>query len=276
MPRQVIPLFDTPKGMHPDTLTYLGHMAARRLSPRTIEQRAAFAEARLRQWGTWDVCATQICAFLAAYTGHTLRTYHDHFRALYTWLAESGRLESNPVDEVPRPPTPKPRPRPLSREDAARSLMHASGDLHAYLMLGRFAGLRAHEIAKFAGEDIDADALYVLGKGNQRAIIPTHPLLWELAQTYPRQGYWFPSERAAAGHVTAHSVTMRVSRHFARLGIDGSSHRNRHLYGTELLRAGANLRVVQELMRHADLTTTVRYLGVDQEEKVSAIRRLSA
>jgi integrase/recombinase XerD len=71
-------------------------------------------------------------------------------------------------------------------------------------------------------------------------------------------------------------MTMRVSRHFTRLGIDGSSHRNRHLYGTELLRGGANLRVVQELMRHADLTTTVRYLGVDQEEKVAAIRRLSA
>lgn len=276
MPRQVVPLFGTPEGMHSDTITYLGHMTTRRLSPRTIEQRAAFAEARLRQWRTWDVTPDQIRGYLAAYTGHTLRTYHDHLRALYGWLVETGRLETNPVDEIPRPPTPKPRPRPLSRDDAARSLMYADGDLRAYLMLGRFAGLRAHEIAKFSGEDIDADALYVLGKGNQRAIIPTHPALWELAQVYPRQGYWFPSERAREGHVTAHAVTMRVSRHFTRLGIDGSSHRNRHLYGTELLRGGANLRVVQELMRHADLTTTVRYLGVDQEEKVSAIRRLTA
>lgn len=240
------------------------------------EQRAAFAEARLRQWGSWDVAPDLIRAFLAAFVGHTLRTYYDHFRALYVWLLEDGRLATSPLAEIPRPPTPKPRPRPLSRDDARRALVMASGDLRAYLMLGRLAGLRAHEIAKFSGEDIDADALYVFGKGGQAAIIPTHPDLWELAQSYPRCGYWFPSPRGRESHVTAHAVTMRVSRHFARLGIDGSSHRNRHLYGTELLRGGANLRVVQELMRHADLTTTVRYLGVDQEEKVAAIRRLIA
>lgn len=276
MPRQVVPLFGTPDSMHPETLVYLGHMIERHLSARTIEQRSAFAEARIRQWGTWDVSPDLIRTFLAAYAGHTVRTYFDHFRALYAWLLTTERLAANPLDEVKRPPTPKPRPRPLSREDARRALMLASEDLRAYLMLGRFAGLRAHEIAKFSGEDIDADALYVFGKGGQAAIVPTHPALWELAQTYPRRGYWFPSERANDGHVTAHSVTMRVSRHFKRLGIDGSSHRNRHLYGTELLRSGANLRVVQELMRHADLATTVRYLGVDQEEKVAAIRRLIA
>lgn len=262
--------------MHPNTLSYLGNMKLRRLSVRTIEQRAAFAEARLRQWGTWEVEPAIISAYLAGFRGHTLRTYYDHLRALYAWLVESGRIESSPLEEVKRPPTPKPRPRPLSREDARRALQAAAGDLRSYLLLGRLAGLRAHEIAKFAGEDIDADALYVFGKGGQAAIVPTHPLLWELAQTYPRSGYWFPSERAAAGHVTAHAVTMRVSRHFGRLGIEGSSHRNRHLYGTELLRGGANLRVVQELMRHADLATTVRYLGVDQEEKLVAVRGLVA
>lgn len=262
--------------MHPSTIIYLGHMKERRLAARTIEQRSAFAEARLCQWGTWDVESEMIRDFLAVFTGHTLRTYYDHFHALYTWLTTTDRLCASPLTGIKRPPTPKPRPRPLSRDDARRALLTASGDLRAYLLLGRFAGLRAHEIAKFAGEDIDADALYVFGKGGQAAIIPTHPALWELAQNYPRSGYWFPSPRAAAGHVSAHSVTMRVSRHFARLGIDGSSHRNRHLYGTELLRSGANLRVVQELMRHADLTTTVRYLGVDQEEKAEAIRRLIA
>jgi integrase/recombinase XerD len=251
-------------------------MLDRRLSARTIEQRASFAEARMRQWGTWDVSPDQLRGYLSAYAGHTLRTYFDHFRALYAWLVSSGRMDASPLDELKRPPTPKPKPRPLSRDDARRALMMADGDLRSYLMLGRFAGLRAHEIAKFSGEDIDAEALYVFGKGGQAAIIPTHPALWELAQNYPRVGHWFPSERSATGHVTAHAVTMRVSRHFDRLGIDGSSHRNRHLYGTELLRAGANLRVVQELMRHADLATTVRYLGVDQEEKVAAIRRLIA
>lgn len=71
-------------------------------------------------------------------------------------------------------------------------------------------------------------------------------------------------------------MTNRITRHFKAHGVEGSSHRNRHMYGTELLRTGANIRVVQELMRHASLETTVRYLGVNEDEKRAAIRRLIA
>lgn len=251
-------------------------MALAGLSPRTVEARFMFAKRLLRSWPAWEVGPGEVAEFLGRYSGHTKRTYHDHFVAVFSWLERTGRIEASPMADVVRPPTPRPRPRPLAREDAARSLLAAEGDLRAYLLLGRYAGLRAHEIAKFRGEDIDSTSLYVFGKGGQGAVLPTHPVLWELAESYPRRGYWFTSERSSTGHVTGHSVTMRVSRHFARLGIDGSSHRNRHLYGTNLLRAGANLRVVQELMRHADLATTVRYLGVDEEEKAAAIRALVA
>lgn len=255
---------------------YSAHMTARDLSSTTIEAREGFARARMLDWGTFRMDAATIMSWLSAYGGHTRRTYHDHLQAFYRWLVESGRIESNPVDLIPRPKTPKPRPRPLSRDDAARSLLAADGDLRAFLLLGRYAGLRAHEIAKISGEDMDDSSLYVFGKGGVGMVLPTHPVLWELAQLYPRRGFWFPSDRSPTGHVTPHHVTMKVSRHFAALGIEGASHRNRHLYGTNLLRAGANIRVVQELMRHADISTTVRYLGVDQEEKVAAIRALSA
>lgn len=254
-----------------------GAMVELHRSPRTIDARIAFMAARLREWGgDYAQTTDTLRAWLADRTGHTLRTYHDHFRAFYTWAVAAELLAENPTESLPRPPTPKPRPRPLNREDSARSLLAADGDLRAYLLLGRYAGLRAHEIAKFAGEDIDETSLYVFGKGGVGAVLPTHPALWDLAQNYPRQGLWFPSPTREGESVTAHSVTMRVSRHFGRLGIDGSSHRNRHLYGTSLLRGGANIRVVQELMRHADIATTIRYLGVDEEEKVAAIRALSA
>lgn len=48
------------------------------------------------------------------------------------------------------------------------------------------------------------------------------------------------------------------------------------VYGTNLLRGGANIRVVQELMRHESLATTAGYLQVEESERVEAIRRLSA
>lgn len=260
-----------------DEVTQYGtYMTRRGFSARTIDQREAFARARLKEWGTWDQPAGRIADYLARFTGHTKRTYYDHFCALYHWLLDTGRIELDPMVDVRRPPTPRPHPRPLTRDDARRALLHATGNLRAYLLLGRFAGLRAHEIAKFAGRDIDSDWLYVSGKGAKAQLLPTHPVLWHLAQQYPRRGYWFPSTRSASGHITPHAVTMRVSRHFDRLGIDGSSHRNRHLFGTQLLRNGTNIRVVQALMRHADLSTTVRYLGVDDDEMRVAIHSLSA
>lgn len=258
-----------------DIAQYLNWMHSQGYSARTVEARHFFALRVAAAWPSWSVPPSDIIRFLGQFGGHTKRTYFDHFRALFAFLVQTGRVGVDPMPDVPRPPTPRPTPRPLSRDDAARSLVAAEGDMRAYLLLGRYAGLRAHEIAKIQGADIDADALYVNGKGGVIAILPTHPVLWGLAKSYPRRGFWFPSD-TDAGHVTGHSVTMRVSRHFHRLGIEGSSHRNRHLYGTELLRSGANLRVVQELMRHADLSTTVRYLGVDEAEKVDAIRRLVA
>ena len=59
-------------------------------------------------------------------------------------------------------------------------------------------------------------------------------------------------------------------------GIEGSLHRCRHTYATELLRAGANIRVVQTLMRHASLSSTQIYTAVDENERREGIRRLGA
>lgn len=141
-------------------------------------------------------------------------------------------------------------------------------------MLGYLAGLRAHEIAKVHGRDIDEQRLRVLGKGGFDATIPTHPVLWELVQHYPRDEYWFPSPYGP--HIVASTVTTAVRTLFRALGIAGASHRARHTYGTTLLRGGANLRVVQELMRHQSLATTALYLGVDEDERQHAIRSIAA
>lgn len=71
-------------------------------------------------------------------------------------------------------------------------------------------------------------------------------------------------------------VTRAVRILFDELGIEGATHRTRHSYGTALLRGGANIRVVQELMRHSSLATTAAYLGVDEDERRRAIALLAA
>lgn len=148
----------------------------------------------------------------------------------------------------------------------------------AWLLLGSLAGLRCHEIAKVAGEDIDERSLYVLGKGGQEAVLPTHPVLWELAQSYPRRGYWFPSVQQKREFVSTSQVGNKIRVHFRACGIEGEGavHRLRYSFGTNLARSGAQMRVVQDLMRHKSLETTMRYVAVDSDERIAAMRMLVA
>jgi len=86
-------------------------------------------------------------------------------------------------------------------------------------------------------------------------------------------GFWFPAQR---GHVDATAISSKVTAHFRRHRIEGCYHRCRHTYGTGLLQAGLNLRIVQTLMRHESLTSTAAYLAVDEDERAAAIRLLVA
>lgn len=256
---------------------YKNWLIAHGLARTTIEQRVEFAQARIREWGTLDQPAHVVVPWLSQFQGWTRRTYLNHLRSVYAWMIETGALEASPVARMRTPPPPPPRPSPLTSEELTAALTAATGDLRAWLLLGYLAGLRCHEIAKIRGEDIDERALYVLGKGGQEAVLPTHELLWQLAQSYPRHGYWFPSPQAKRAFVSESQIGNKVRAHFRSLGIEnGSVHRLRHSYGTSLARQGTQIRIVQDLMRHRSLDTTMRYVLVDEEEKRRAVGLLVA
>ncbi len=203
-------------------------------------------------------------------------TYYGHLHSYFTFAIENDLLTVDPMGRMRRPKPGKSIPRPLTPAQVTAVLAGAANEnLHAWLTLALYAGLRAHEIAKIRGEDVDLDQLYVWGKGGQGAFVPTHPLVWALAQSRPRQGWWFPT-RSAAGHVTSLAVSTMTSKLFRANGIEGSIHRCRHTYATELLRGGANVRVVQTLMRHESLNSTMIYTAVDEGERRAAINRLAA
>jgi len=202
-------------------------------------------------------------------------TYYGHLRSYFTFAMENDLLAVDPMGRMRRPKPGKSIPRPLTPAQVAAVMAAARPNTRAWLTLGLYAGLRAHEIAKIRGEDVGEDQLYVWGKGGQGAFVPTHPLVWVLALTRPRDGWWFPT-RAAAGHVTSLAVSTMTSKLFKANGIEGSIHRCRHTYATELLRGGANIRVVQTLMRHESLSSTQIYTAVDEGERRDAINRLVA
>jgi integrase/recombinase XerD len=78
--------------------------------------------------------------------------------------------------------------------------------------------------------------------------------------------------------VSTSQVGNKIRDHFRACGIEGEGavHRLRYSFGTNLARSGAQMRVVQDLLRHASLETTMRYVAVDSDEKVAAMRMLVA
>lgn len=259
-----------------DYLTWL--RAQGKGSPSTCKQRGQFIGARLREWGVDGFNRVNIEALLGRsdkpLSAWSKSTYYSHLKSFATWALDVELITEDPFGRMPRPKSGSNRPHPISEDEYARLYAAASGRMRAWLILAAYAGLRAHEIAKIKGQDIQRDYIYVHGKGGKRELIPTAADIWELAQTHPRVGYWFTD--LAGGPIAPEVVSGAVGRFFRSHGLDGSIHRVRHYYATRLLRSGANIRVVQRLMRHASLETTQGYTAVDDEELRAGIDRLSA
>ena len=246
-------------------------------SERTVEARTRLARARLKAWGSPDgFTPERITEFLGRpeIKQWTRSTYHGHLTSLCDWLVATGHLDTSPMADLRKPRRPRPNPRPLTEPEVRRVMSVVDGRVRDWLLLALLAGLRVSEIAKIRGEDISPDGIYVLGKGDKPEMLPCHDDLWEVAQRYPRNGYWFPGPDN--GHIRSQRISVTVSQLFHSLGIEGSIHRMRHVYGTRLLRLGVNIRTVQKLMRHANLETTATYTAVDEDEKRDAINLLSA
>lgn len=260
-------------GMLLDYSTWLKSWGA---SPATVHHRMIALRSLVKTYGpTRQITCEQLQQWLSSpeLAPWSRRTYFNHVKSYYGWMVETGRREDDPTKGLRRPMRPQGLPRPLSDDEVDQILDHVSGNVREWVLLGMYAGLRAHEIAKLQGRDVTQRTIHVIGKGGKEAFIPTHPEIWAIAQTKGR-GWWYPSKRNSTGHVTGASVSRMVSLAFLELGIEGSIHRARHTYGTRLLRAGVNLRVVQKLMRHSSLATTELYLAVDDDEQTTAIRSL--
>lgn len=211
---------------------------------------------------------------------NTRSTYFRGLVAWHGWLLEQGHRPDDPTRLLRRPRQPKGVPHPVSTAGLQRLLKHLeTRPRHrAMVLLCAYQGLRVHEVAKIRGEDIDLDdnVLRVLGKGGKDAVLPLHPEVVGLAAVMPRRGWWFGSSKHKGRPVAPTAVTTGVGNAMRAAGVQGSAHSLRHWYGTHLLRSGADIRVVQGLMRHASLATTEGYLEVADGAQLAAVLRLPA
>lgn len=261
--------------------TWRTHQYSEGLAKRTVTERIGTITRFARDTSTDPVTATTatITEWLAAgaWCNGSRGVYHSHLRTWYDWLIENGHRIDHPMATVRKPKRARATPHPVAAENLPRLIEGRMWPTtRVMILLAALAGLRVHEIARVRGQDIDRTAwtLRVRGKGDVIADIPLHPLLVDEAQAMPARGWWFPSSSRPSGHMAGKSVGERIGDVMRRKGVPGTAHHLRHTFATELLDSGADLRTVQELLRHASLATTQIYVRVADRKKAEAIGRL--
>lgn len=215
----------------------------------------------------------------------SMSTERSMYRRFFSILFEEEMIERNPANRLPRVKKAPARPRPLSVAQIELMLNGVEGGRPAYrrtramIMLGALQGWRVAEMARASGEmfDLDENTVTYVAKGPKERVQPLHPSIRELATQMPRRGFWFPSYSAPGGHILPRSVSALISRRLRTVGISDprlTAHSLRHFYGTQLLRGGADIRVVAEVMGHESTATTMRYTEVDLSQQALAITAL--
>lgn len=181
-------------------------------------------------------------------------------------------LDWNPMAELGRPSAPRNVPNPVSGAELEHALARSNQWWRLVIMLAAYAGLRVSEIARQRREDVDQVRLVVRGKGDVTAAVPTHPLLWTAVEALPAGPL---VRRPHGGLVTGNWLTERARGHFDRLGLPAVHlHRFRHWFGTTLQERYGDLRLTQELMRHASPATTAGYAQVTDARRRAAVAGL--
>jgi len=209
-------------------------------------------------------------------------------RSFHRFCAREGFVERDPSEEVGAPPVPVGIPKALDEDEVDRLLHAVTGDAplaqrdRALLELLYGTGIRISEAVGLDLDDVDLDdaTVRVLGKGSKERIVPVGRGARNALDAYMRDGR-LALRRARArgadagalvlnargGRISRQSCWTIVKRAGARVGLGErlSPHVLRHSCATHMLDHGADLRVVQELLGHASLSTTQVYTKVSPE-----------
>ncbi len=211
-------------------------------------------------------------------------------RQCFGFLVDEGWRGDDPSPALPRPRTRRPLPRILGHGDVEALFktaeLEAEGDrpdavrLLALLELLYGSGLRASELVSLPLNAVPRDApfLNITGKGGQQRLVPVstrarQALSRWLAQRGDKGRLLFPST-GKSGHLTRVRLFQLLRELALRAGLDPervSPHVLRHAFATHLLEGGADLRVLQTLLGHADIATTQIYTHVDSARLVELV-----
>ncbi|MDI1244169.1 MAG: tyrosine recombinase XerC [Rhodoferax sp.] len=228
------------------------------------------------------------------------------WRGFYIWLGREGLVAANPVLDVRAPKAAKPLPKALSVDDAVQLASFFAADNDPWLEARDAAmvellyggGLRVGELTGLDVQasggargwvDLQAGEAHVLGKGSKRRIVPVGTkavqalqawlLVRELAlPALPNAIVAGASPRAAlfigrhGTRLTAQSIWQRVRQRSLQAGLAAPVHPHmlRHSFASHVLQSSSDLRGVQELLGHANISTTQIYTRLDFQHLAKA------
>lgn len=251
------------------------------VSPKALESLA------LRDFRSW-LAARHAEGFTATSTARALSTVRGFFR----YLEKQGVLENQAIFHIRTPKLPKSLPKSLDETQAIASL-DTVGFMHkeqwvqlrdvALLTLIYGCGLRIGEALGLKVRDLKpgATSLILTGKGNKQRMVPVLPQIHAAIDAYKNTcPFALQADdvlfKGARGKPLQPAIFQKEIRNLrGALGLPDSvtPHAFRHSFATHLLAGGGDLRTIQELLGHADLSTTQRYTKVDSERLLSAYNK---
>ena len=245
---------------------YLNHQRVRGFSPRTVNRRAwslnlwvnylLSHDSSLGKAGPADVEG-----FLARWPAPQSRySIRADVAMFYRFACKRGLLHDDPTLAVEPPKLVRRKPSAIPASAVRSLLEHIDGTDRLLIMLAAYLGLRISEIAAVRGEHYDrrTRTLRVVGKGNREDDVPVARVVADELDRYPAFGRLLPQSSGIA-------VGDRIRTLLRRHGIDGRPHDLRHSFATEAVdRSNGNIVLVSKLMRHAEVTTTMRYVRLDR------------
>jgi integrase/recombinase XerC len=234
---------------------------------------------RLREVTPLDLRAYLAELRQAAYSRATIARKLATLRSFYKFLARRGDVERNPVKVIRTPRQEKRLPKFLSPADVERLLEAPQGDDpltlrdRAMLEVLYSTGIRVGELVGMDLEDIDTigEVVRVRGKGRRERLAPLGSYAIRALDRYlaARAATSVRDPKAVfvnrhGMRLSARSVRRKLAKYLAIAGIDPTTtpHTLRHSFATHLLERGADLRAVQELLGHRNLSTTQIYTHV--------------
>lgn len=261
----------------------------------TLDALAAWMAGRgltLRDVGTEELTGFLATRKAAGLEASSLRIATVHLKVFFRWLAGRGELPMDPAEPLLAPRPGLSLPETLHAQEVARLLESIDPALPlgrrdgAMLELFYASGLRLAELcgARLEHLDLEGGFIRVTGKGNKTRVVPVGSRAREAIEGYLRHERPTLVKRRTSSHVflsvrggplSPDRVRQVVKERAAAAGIDTNvyPHLLRHSFATHLLEGGADLRVIQELLGHADIATTQVYTHVDQQRLKSLHRK---